>query len=204
MVYRTFVNMGKPIFNTKDFTDLKYKVFEKEPSKIKELSVLGFDKINRPDKDNLIRYVMAMYDQRSPVIRVFTDLAMRKKESAIVSGYDLDKDQAILTGLFDMTDTDLQELTMAFLKEENIFEWSMIVSNEQVFYELQKALITEVVAESKDKLQSLQLKGKIMDECDTIAERVARYYQKVFGDEELANKAKQTKKFTPESQAKRG
>jgi hypothetical protein len=195
--------MQKSIFDpTKDFSGLKYNVFATSPEKVVGLSVLGVDKIVRPDKTKLIRYVMAMYDQRSPLIKSITDINQRKREAAIVSGYDLS--DAKLKAIFDFTDEDLVNLVLEFLKDQNSFYWSMIVSNEQAFLEYQKALLSEVSLEKdKDKLQSLQIKGKLMEECHKIAERVEGYYAKIFGDKEVSDKAKEKNRFTPEMMANR-
>jgi hypothetical protein len=198
--------MQKSIFSTKDFDGLRYPVFTTPIDKIVGLRGLGVERIVRPDKDRLIKYAMSLYDRRSPLIKSFTDISVRKKEAAIAAGYNLDKDSEIIEALYDLSDEDLQMLVIAFLKDQNIRYWTLIVSNEQAFYELNKALLSEVQLGDKgekDMLQALQIKGKIMDECDKIAERLESYYSKVFGDDDLSNKARQMKKFTPESMAKR-
>jgi hypothetical protein len=223
--------MKAQIFDTKkDFTELKYRVFDASGPLFGENGVKGLEKFtiantDRVDRDKLIRYTMALYDKKSPLIKLMTDLGLRKKEAAALAGYDLDADTieglsitisstdedgepivrpATLEDLYDFVDPDLQTLVTEFLIDQNDFYWSMIVSNTQTFYEYQKALLSEVVLveSEKDRLQSLQIKGKLMDDCEKIAERVEVYYQKVFGDNKIAEKAR-SKNFTPESMARR-
>jgi hypothetical protein len=196
------------LFEKKDFKDLKYDVFgvEKNILDMKGLrsyyvliSTLGNK--DRPDLDCLVRYTMALYDKKSPLIKQLANIAQRKTEAALVAGYDVKKDVDILEKLFDFTDTDLQLLAIQFLKDQNDMYWSMIVSNEQTFFEYQKALLLEVAVykDDKQKMDALNVKSKLMDECDKITNRVESYYAKVFGDGEAQTKARQLKNFSPES-----
>jgi hypothetical protein len=196
-----------------DFKDLKYPVFSVEANLLDKIPQLKpyaellatQESIGRPDIDKLIRYVMVLYDKRSPLIKQFSNLQLRKTEAAIVSGYNIEKDAGIIEKLFDFTDKQLQVLAIEFLKDQNDMYWSMIVSNEQTFYEYQKALLSEVTlfTTERDKLSALQIKAKLMDDCDTIAERVDTYYHRVFGEGDVNTKAKQKRSFTPENIANR-
>lgn len=205
--------MHKLVFDPKtDFNNLKYPVFSVERSlldKIKELAAYAEllaekESTGRPDIDNLIRYIMVLYDKKSPLIRSFTNLEQRKREAAVLAGYDLEVDAERVAKLFDFTDQDLQNLALYFLEEQNDMWYCNLVSNEQTFYEYQKALLAEVklVDGDKDKMSTLVIKSKLQDECEKIAERVEKYYTKVYGEGEEKAKAK-TKDFSPESIARR-
>lgn len=198
----------------KDFKALKYNtIFQVEKNlleTIKELrpyhvllSHQGDPK--RADLDKMVRYIMVLYDKRSPIIKQITNIGQRKNEAALVAGYDLKLDADLLEGLFDFIDTDLQILALQFLKDQNDMYWSMIVSNEQTFWEYQRALNArvEVFTGDKQKMDALNIKSKLMDECDRITERVEIYYLKVFGDGEAQVKAKEARGFTPEQMAYR-
>lgn len=203
--------MEKRLFDpAKDFRDLKYNVFGVSSDilgKIKELQeyVILLDGKSRPDMDKLIRYTMALYDKKSPIVKILTNIAQRKTEAALAAGYDLNKDREVLEKLFDFADPELQLIAIQFLKDQNDMYWSMIVSNEQTFFEYQKALLSEVVKfkDDKQKMDALNIKSKLMDECDKITTRVEAYYQKVFGEGEAQAKAKQLRSFSPESIAHR-
>lgn len=203
--------MYKLVHSKNDFNDLKYPVFSVEDhllDRIPELApyaeiITQFDE-PCPDIDNLIRYTMVLYDKKSKLIKSFTNLELRKKEAAVLAGYDLEKDAVRIATLFDFTDKYLQAIALYFLEEQNHMWFCNLVSSEQTFYEYQKALMAEakLVDGDKDKMATLMLKSKIQDECDKIAERVEVYYTKVYGEGEEKAKAK-TKDFSPESIARR-
>ena len=203
--------MQKLVFDPKkDFENLKYPVFSVESKlldRIPELApyaeILAEHGTGRPDIDKLMRYTMVLYDKQSRLIKYFTNLEQRKREAAILAGYDLDEDAAILTTLFDFTDPDLQAVALYFLEEQNDMCFRLLISNEQTFSEYQKALMTTIkIGDEKDKMSALNIKTKLMEESDRIVERVEKYYTKVYGEGEEKVKAK-TKDFTPESIARR-
>jgi hypothetical protein len=196
----------------KDFKDLKYKVFSVDNvlENLKDLRpyavLLSHEGDNkRADLDKLVRFIMVMYDKKSPIIRLITNIDQRKKEAAIVAGYDLKHDAPALEDLFSFADKDLQILALQFLKDQNDMYWSMIVSNEQTFWEFQKALNQSInnYKDDKQKMDALNVKSKLMEECDKITERVETYYHKVFGDGDAQVKAKQLRGFSPEAIANR-
>lgn len=199
----------------KDFSNLRYPVFSVEKNlldKIRELApyaeiLRDFDK-PCADIDNLIRYMSVLYDKKSPLIKLHPQLDMRKKEAAILAGYNLEdtspENIQRIESLYAFTDPVLQAFTLYFLEEQNHMWFCCLVSNEQTFYEYQKALLTEakLVDGDKDKMATLMLKSKLQDECDKIAERVETYYTKVYGEGEEKAKAK-SKDFSPEQIARR-
>jgi hypothetical protein len=205
----------KMLFDPKrDFKELKYAdVFSVEKNlleNIKELRpyavMLSHEGDNkRPDLDKLVRFIMALYDKKSPIIKQLTNLDQRKKEAALVAGYDLKFDADTLDALFAFTDHEMQILALQFLKDQNDMYWTMIVSNEQTFWEFQRALNQRIKDTKDDKqwMDALNVKSKLMEECDRITERVETYYVKVFGDGDALAKAKQTRGFSPEAIAHR-
>ncbi len=201
--------MDNSVFRTEELKALKYNVFEVPAGRSILSAIPALAKLEsfkaaerRGDIDNLIMYVVAMYDKNSPTIKYFQDITKRKHECAELAGYDLRTDKAILKELFDFTDKAFAEMVIEFLKDQNARVWSMIVSNEQTFYEYQKALLTEITMTDgdKDKLSTTVIKTKLMEDSDEICARLDKYYQLLFG-EELTKRI--TEKFTPEGMAKR-
>ena len=92
------------------------------------------------------------------------------------------------------------EMVDEFLKKQNNRVWSMIVSNEQTFFEYQTKLLRPVDGDKdKDILQALQIKSKIMDDLNTINERLETYYMKLYGEDDvLLTTIKADKRLTPE------
>jgi hypothetical protein len=200
------VMQQKSIYTPKDFQGLRYKVFETDDV----TSIPGFQRFDlseiclREDCLKLIRYAFVLYDKNSPLVKQHSNLIVRKMEAALAAGYDLEQNKELLNRLYDFQDIHLQHLVIEFLKDQNDLYWCLIVSNEQTFFEYQKALLGEVslFTFDREKLAALQIKAKIMEDSDKIAERLEAYYTKVFGDGEVQQKAKATR-FNPESQAKK-
>ena len=225
-------------FYAEKFALLKYNVFSvpSDESILRSMPELQrFETFvqneNRPDINNIIRFIVAMYDKRSPFIKMFQDVDKRKLECAAFAGYNIEADKALLDCMFSFSnplprlvpveefegqedDDDLEEeedqinvtffseMVIEFLKDQNSRVWSMIVSNEQSFYEYQKALMSEVTqfTTQKDKLGAISIKSKLMEDSDIISERLEKYYQQLFGTGELAEQANIN--YTPEGMAR--
>lgn len=188
--------MEYSVFDPTNLKQLKYNVFAVPKGKSILLNMPELNRLDafvaalaRPDLDKLIRYIMAMYDKNSPFVRMFQDVSKRKRECAHMAGYDIEKDRERLDPIFDFTDSQFSSMVIDFLKDQNSRVWTMIVSNEQTFYEYQKALLSEITnfGTDKDKLGATQIKSKLMEDSDTISERLEKYYQLLFGDDIMSN-----------------
>jgi DNA-binding protein Fis len=163
--------------------------------------------------DKMMRYVLLMYDQNSPLREYYPELGKRKNFAASIAGYDLDKDD--VTELFDFkikNEEDeyvpceaMLELIMKYLKYQNNWIWSMIISNEQAFYEFNQRVMMPVDgSRDKDILQAVNIKTQIMQSQDDIAQRLKKYFRELSGgDEQLEDAIIKRKRLSPESQAKR-
>lgn len=163
--------------------------------------------------DKMLRYVLLMYDQNSPLREYYPELGKRKNFAASIAGYDLDKDD--VTELFDFKTKneedeyvpcdEMLELIMKYLKYQNNWIWSMIVSNEQAFYEFNQRVMMPVDgSRDKDILQAINIKTQIMQSQDDIAQRLKKYIRELSGgDEQLEDSIIKRKRLSPESQAKR-
>jgi hypothetical protein len=154
--------------------------------------------------DKLIRYVILMYDQTSPLRQHYPELGKRKEFAASIAGYDLMKDD--VTTLFDFKINDepyeeLLDIIMKYLKYQNNWVWSMIVSNSEAFYEYNRRVMMPVEGnKDKDILQAINIKTQIMESQDQIYQRLQRYYRELSGgDENLEESLKLRKRITPES-----
>ena len=190
------------MFHISEFDSMHFKVhgvknIEDVPN-IKNLK--GFAQIIKSYKEKasaIVKYICYMYDQSSPMKKHYPELNQRKKECSNLSG--LAKNENIESVMMSM-DSELFVLSIdEFLKYQNNRVWSMIVSNEEVFYEYQSKLLIKTEEErDKDLLQALQIKSKIMNDMDEINKRLEAYYDKLYqGDQELAAKVV-VKNITPE------
>jgi hypothetical protein len=158
--------------------------------------------------DKQLRYVVLMYDVNSPLRNHYPDLAKRKEFAADMAGYDLMKDD--VTTLFDfkikneedeyVPDEDLIGLITKYLKYQNNWVWSMIVSNEQAFYEYNMRVMMPVEgSKDKDILQAINIKTQIMTSQDEIYQRLQKYYRDLSGgDSQLEEAITKRKRLRPE------
>lgn len=74
-----------------------------------------------------------------------------------------------------------------------------MTANEEVLWQYQQELLTPIrdFKNDKDKLQALEIKTKLMQECDSIIKRIDAYEEKIFGDN--TDKKKEILNLTPES-----
>jgi len=158
--------------------------------------------------DREIRYLILMYDVHSPLKKHYPDLVKRKQFAASLAGYDLMKEK--MEGLFDfkndlgIPNDSLLNVVISYLKYQNNWVWTMIVSNEQAFYEYNKRVMMPVDGErDKDILQAITIKTQIMAAQDDIYQRLRRYYKDLTGgDENLDELIMTNKRLRPEDIAK--
>jgi|TARA_R110002049_G_scaffold3993_6_gene28987 hypothetical protein len=188
------------IFNTEDFRKMIFNPFKVKGSLHKKYPKMKMFSSFQSADDKMIAYVLYVYDQNTPMKEQFPDLKIRKEQSAILAGFDLVKDNEKLHDMFFFLSDQLKDMVDEFLRKQNNRIWSMIVSNEQTFFEYQKKLLSPVEGDrDKDILQALQIKSKIMDDLNTINDRLDAYYQKLYGeDQELLKTIKADKRLTPE------
>ena len=149
-----------------------------------------------------VKYILYMYDIASPLRRQFTNMDQRKKECASLAGFDMDngKDVADAERLYSFTDETYLGFIIEFLKYQNNKTWALLVSNEEVLFQYQAQLVKPITEtkSGKDHLQGLEIKGKLMAECDKIIDRIEVYEEKIFGqDKNLMEQAKSAP-VTPE------
>jgi hypothetical protein len=163
--------------------------------------------------DKQLRYVLYMYDINSPLRNHYPDLFKRKEFAADLAGYDLMKDD--VTTVFEfkqkneedeyIPDEDMIKMIIKYLKYQNNWVWSMIVSNEQAFYEYNMRVMMPVDGtRDKDILQAINIKTQIMSSQDEIYQRLQKYYKDLSGGDIALDEAiTKRKRLSPESIATR-
>jgi hypothetical protein len=195
------------LFHNSDFDKMEFNITKIPKGKgvleyFKRLSQYpSFTEYDREDSERAIRYLLLMYDKGSPFVTYYADLRQRKESVAVYVGYDPERDEARLEELYDLDDERFVDMLLAFLKGQNWLKWSLLVSNEQTFYEYQRSVLRRVTnyKTDKDRLTAVQVKSQIMNDCDMIVERIARYYTDIFGTRDVVEKAQGG--ITPESMA---
>lgn len=150
-----------------------------------------FGKISKADVP-VIRYVALMYDKHSPLRGKITSLGERKKEAAELAG------ATNKEALYDLSYPRIIEFVHLYIRFQSDKIWAAMTANEEVLWQYQKELLTPITAykTDKDKLGALEIKTKLMNECDAIIRRIDAYEEKLFGDEK--EKRVEVINYTPE------
>lgn len=139
----------------------------------------------------IFRYVIALYDPKSPLFKNERDLYKRKQEAAGIAGIKNDTDY--LNSIYDCTHPLVVPLVTGYLRRfAKSMEYAAIVTVENCFWESTQKLLEPISGKnSKEELEAVQKKSAIKDELDKDIERLSRYYKAFFGgDEEIIVKAK--------------
>lgn len=195
------------LFSDSDFASLTFPIHNIAKDVIKNVPRLelipSFKNYKGTSKDKVIKYICYLYDPNSPLKEFFPDMSRRKEQAATLAGFDLEDNRTkdIIEGMMSLKNKGVLIMIDEYLRFVNSRTWSMIVSNEETFYEYQSKLLRSVEAErDKDLLQALQIKGKIMEDLDNINERLEKYYLKLYaGDEDLVKTITTRRSITPEN-----
>jgi len=184
----------------------EYKKMEFDPTVKKNMTVVypKLKEIVGTEDDKMLRYVLLMYDINSPLRQHYPELGKRKEFAASIAGYDLMKDNVVSLFDFKINDEPYEELLdiiMKYLKYQNNWVWSMIVSNEQAFFEYNRRVMMPVEGNrDKDILQAINIKTQIMTSQDEIYQRLQKYYRDLSGgDVDLEEAITVKKRLRPEN-----
>lgn len=173
----------------------EYKKMEFDPTVKKQLTVFypKLKDIVGVGDDRMIRYVILMYDVNSPLRKHYPELGKRKEFAASIAGYDLMRDDVVSLFDFKINDEpyeDLIDMIMSYLKYQNNWVWTMIISNEQAFFEYNKRVMLPVEGNrDKDILQAINIKTQIMTSQDEIYQRLQKYYRELSGGDDSLEEA---------------
>lgn len=152
----------------------------------------------------MIRYVLALYDPKSPLVKDYPDLNSRKIEAARVAGYDIEAEREILDMVYSCDSEYLVQFIINFLRQiVQSRAWASIQADEQTFWEFVFRMLLPI-RESKDKddVSAVSLKTKLGSDKEDIGDRLERNWNRFLGDDEDLKKKVQIKKgFSPEDMA---
>lgn len=186
----------------------EYKLMEFDPT-VKKQMTSEYPKLKEivgSVDDKMIRYVILMYDVKSPIRKHYPELGKRKEFAASIAGYDLVKDDVVALFDFKINEEPYEELLdmiIKYLKYQNNWVWTMIVSNEQAFFEYNRRVMMPVDGNrDKDILQAINIKTQVMTSQDEIYQRLQRYYRELSGgDSNLEDAIIIRKRLRPEEVA---
>lgn len=143
----------------------------------------------------MLKYVALLYDIKSPLRLKIPDINLRKQECAEIAELKNGEED----GIFDLSNDNILVYINSYLRYQSSKVWAILAANEEVLWQYQQELLTPIrdFKNDKDKLQALEIKSKLMGECDAIIKRIESYEDKIFGDNKEKKEA--IRNITPES-----
>ena len=160
----------------------------------------NFDKINKKElpeemhglTDEEIKFILLVYDKDSPFIDKFLSLSKRKAAVTEHMGANeiVQDGEEFITAIW------------ALLRSQKDSTWTLIVTNETVFEEYSRLILAPLESsKEKEKLQSLELKSRLMSAMEEISDRLKRLWNEFStGDDVLINNIR---RITPEKMARK-
>lgn len=155
------------------------------------------------DLDGLLRYIIMVYDPKSPLVNNERDLNFRKGIAAELSGLPIDADR--IQAVYACTYPGLAELICKFLvRFIKSKEWAAICAYEYKFWEAIRLLMQPIATDKSDReqLDAANKKDVLSASIDEGLTKLDAYYRSFFGeDDQLEKRAK--KRVSPELMAEK-
>lgn len=167
------------VISEKEFEALSIPINKANNELEKNETVLQiFGRLATKSNIPLIKYIVLMYDQKSPYRTKIVELRERKLEAKARAALTFDPDE-----LISREGSDMPTMISSFLRFQNSKVWAALISNEEVLWQYQQELLAPITTykDDKMKLQALEIKSKLMQECDAILKRLESYEEKIFG-----------------------
>lgn len=142
--------------------------------------------------NKLMKYIVCVYDYRSPIVAHNRELKIRKQVAAEFCGYDYPKED--LKYLFNIEEDYVLQAIDMFLKSFiHSRVWYMICCNENIFWEYGQRMLMPVgnmgeegkKLSEKDLIAAMQAKTKLSEDMAAIDERLDAAYKRLYGNESL-------------------
>lgn len=199
------------MFTEKEFTKCFYNpmakdIFSTYP-RLNELLPKEVDEEDKlfAEKERLVRYILALYDPQSPIVKEYPDLTSRKLAAADIAGYHAVKEQELLDIIFACDSEYMVSIIVSFLR--NIVQsrlWASIQADEQTFWEFISRMLLPIAKDNKDKdmVSAVAMKTKLSEDKEGIAVQLEKNWQKFFADDDgLKKKIEKRNNWSPESMA---
>lgn len=157
------------------------------------------------DKKTL-KYISLLYSKDSELNKI-SSLDERKKEACKKAGLDYAKSQDIIN----LKDKKINREIFDFLSSENPNEYVMLISDQQLFWEMQHIKMEPLdrgtgsnLLDDESILKSINLKNTVSAKSEELLERINRTYEKIYNHKDEIEMAKQQLRLMrPEERVKK-
>lgn len=155
--------------------------------------------------DKLTRYIVALYDPKSPLIKGESNLIQRKEIAASIAGFDTDKEEDMLDIVYNCKYEHVVQMIQNYLRYfVKSMEWAMLVSYESAFWEFQSRIMQPIERGDRDKdlVSAVQSKTKLACDLQDLYHKYEAAKDAFYGNDTILIKAaSKIKRFTPEGVA---
>lgn len=140
------------------------------------------------NNEKMMRYIIAMYDPKSPIVSQNRDPVMRKRIAAEFAGYDMVQDRSKLEEIYNLKTEYVRTIIVRFMTEFAYpREWFMLQANEATYFEYGARMMEPITKDDntkeKDELAAINIKSKLSEDMEKLNERIEKGYKKLFGDD---------------------
>jgi hypothetical protein len=155
-------------------------------------------------RETLIRYIIALYDPESPLLKE-PSLEQRKTDAALIAGYKLDKDNVFLENeLYSCKNNYAVHVIARYMQLRKSRQFAGLMADEQTYWEFIRRLLEPISKDGKDRdiMSALDIKTKLSSAKEELDARLTANWKKFFADDEdVVKSATMLNIFTPETMA---
>ena len=175
----------------------------------------AFDMYKGKYKDQVIKYVIYLYDKNSDLIEEYPDIRDRKEEAARLAGFEMKtkyQDSRPVTfwpepisfamnGRFDHDQgVGIFKMIIAYLMMQNNAAWTELSVLEQEYQEYIELRFKGITGEKdKEVIEAATKKDKLREACQLMVDKIKSYQDQLFGDnEDVSDQTTQLRLTKPE------
>ena len=195
------------MFRPEDYQGLYFKVMQFDSGdsdkvlKMPEFEDVELDRLHKQQLVQIIKYLVLMYDKHSPLVSKYPDLETRKEKAIDLAGINFGTQRKLIERLTSLNDDDLLTVVAQMLRKQGEQDFSLLISQEQLFYELLQNVLDPIESDSdKDQMTALEKKAKLSGMLEEVGERIEKYRARYYrGDDDMEEKVRKHYRLTPEN-----
>lgn len=164
----------------------------------------GQDDALANEGDKLLRYILALYDPKSPIVKDNPDLGSRKIAAAHLAGYNTGRETDKLELIYTCESEFMVGVIVNFMRQiVQSRVWASLQADEQTYWEFIYRMLLPINRDKgdKDQVQAVAVKTKLSEDKESIMARIDNSWNKFIGeDDDLRKKIKKID-YSPESMA---